>query len=190
MWGTLATANTYRYSSKEIDPQSGIYYYGYRYYEPNLQRWLNRDPIGEWGGINLYRYVRNNPINYRDPFGLQPVESDPFNGWGPPNNSTPTPNTFGGMGDASDIANYEPGHFELPETHEPVFGGHSCPNNNQKADPNYHSVMLAYNPDTGMAIMYGWETTPPVPPLAIYNGNFSPNSTINQNAPPTTVSPP
>jgi RHS repeat-associated protein len=71
MWGTLATANTYRYSSKEIDPQSGIYYYGYRYYEPNLQRWLNQDPIGEEGGLNLYGYVRNNPIKWTDPLGLE-----------------------------------------------------------------------------------------------------------------------
>ena len=71
MWGTLAVGNTYRFSSKEIEPKSGIYYYGYRYYEPNLQRWLNRDPIGENGGLNLYAYVGNNPINYYDPLGLE-----------------------------------------------------------------------------------------------------------------------
>jgi RHS repeat-associated protein len=63
MWGALAPVNTYRYSSKEIDWQSGLYYYGYRYYEPNLQRWINRDPIQENGGLNLYEYVANNPIN-------------------------------------------------------------------------------------------------------------------------------
>ena len=42
---------------------------GYRFYEPNLQRWLNRDPIGETGSINLYRGFRNNPPSYYDPFG-------------------------------------------------------------------------------------------------------------------------
>jgi len=68
--GTLSVANTYRFSSKEIHPNSGIYYYGYRFYDPNLQRWLNRDPIQEWGGINLYEFVRNNPISYVDRNGL------------------------------------------------------------------------------------------------------------------------
>jgi RHS repeat-associated protein len=43
--GTLASANVYRFSSKEIHVNSGMYYYGYRFYDPNLQRWINRDPI-------------------------------------------------------------------------------------------------------------------------------------------------
>jgi RHS repeat-associated protein len=85
MWGALATANSYRFSSKEIDWRTGQYYYGFRFYDPNLQRWLNRDPIAELGGINLYDYVANNPINYFDPFGLVtvvavglPTSSNPF----------------------------------------------------------------------------------------------------------------
>jgi RHS repeat-associated protein len=40
--GTLAGANVYRFSSKEIHVNSGMYYYGYRFYDPNLQRWINR----------------------------------------------------------------------------------------------------------------------------------------------------
>jgi len=45
--GPLAEANLYRFSSKEWHANSGLYYYGYRYYDPNLQRWINRDPLGE-----------------------------------------------------------------------------------------------------------------------------------------------
>jgi RHS repeat-associated protein len=67
--GSLAGANLYRFSSKEIHVNSGLYYYGYRFYDPNLQRWLNRDPIGEEGGRNLYVFVRNAPLNVLDPDG-------------------------------------------------------------------------------------------------------------------------
>jgi RHS repeat-associated protein len=61
----------YRFSSKELHVNSGLYYYGYRWYHPNLQRWLNRDPLEERGGINLYRFVRNRPVDLSDPWGEQ-----------------------------------------------------------------------------------------------------------------------
>ncbi len=69
--GPLASANRYRFSSKEWNDNTGLYYYGYRFYDPNLQRWLNRDPIDEDGGINLYRFTENNSIGFADPYGLQ-----------------------------------------------------------------------------------------------------------------------
>lgn len=47
--GPLAEANLYRFSSKEWHPNSGLVYYLYRYYEPSLQRWVNRDPLGDLG---------------------------------------------------------------------------------------------------------------------------------------------
>ncbi|HZT22344.1 MAG TPA: RHS repeat-associated core domain-containing protein, partial [Verrucomicrobiae bacterium] len=68
--GPLAGANKYRFSSKEWDSQAGLYYYLYRFYDPNLQRWLNRDPLQELGGLDLYGFVANNPINFYDPYGL------------------------------------------------------------------------------------------------------------------------
>src|SRR6266496_425353 len=69
--GTLASANVYRFSSKEQMPNTGLYYYGYRFYDPNLQRWLNRDPYGEDGGINLYGFAKNEPLNQIDRDGRQ-----------------------------------------------------------------------------------------------------------------------
>jgi len=68
--GSLAGVNTYRFSSKEMHVNSSTYYYGYRWYDPYSQRWLNRDPMRENGGINLFGFVGNNPVNEIDPFGL------------------------------------------------------------------------------------------------------------------------
>ncbi len=58
------------FSTKAYDPQTGLSYYGYRFYSPSLGRWLTRDPLGEIGGINLYAFVQNNPVNAIDPEGL------------------------------------------------------------------------------------------------------------------------
>lgn len=71
--GTLtATANAYRFSSKEFIGNPGLYYYGFRFYDPNLQRWINRDPLEEDGGVNLYRFSENSPTRSVDPYGLSP----------------------------------------------------------------------------------------------------------------------
>ena len=67
--GLLAEANVYRFSSKEAHGNSGLIYYLYRFYDPNLQRWPNRDPIGERGGINLYGFLGNSPIQRIDKDG-------------------------------------------------------------------------------------------------------------------------
>ncbi|MBV7576876.1 hypothetical protein KW846_29595, partial [Pseudomonas sp. PDM32] len=59
---------TIRYSGKERDT-TGLYYYGARYYAPWLQRWLNPDPAGDVDGLNFYRFVRNDPIDFVDKKG-------------------------------------------------------------------------------------------------------------------------
>jgi RHS repeat-associated protein len=77
MSGPLADANAYRFSSKEWDDNSGLYYYLYRFYDSNLQRWLNRDLIQEWGGWNLYAFIANNPVNTSDAFGQDGTNNPP-----------------------------------------------------------------------------------------------------------------
>jgi RHS repeat-associated protein len=69
--GTLEAANVYRFSSKECHTNSAMYYYLYRFYVPNLQRWLNRDPVGEAWGLDLYQFVSNDPLSELDHFGLR-----------------------------------------------------------------------------------------------------------------------
>jgi uncharacterized protein RhaS with RHS repeats len=51
-----------------------LHYNWFRYYDPNTGRHLRVDPIGFWGGINLFNYVLNNPINATDPDGLSPQD--------------------------------------------------------------------------------------------------------------------
>jgi RHS repeat-associated protein len=96
--GLYADANVYRFSSKEFHQNSGLVYYLYRYYDPNSQRWPNRDPLAtastqndlylfrgvdrtkvspketvptdQWIGPNLYCYTQNNPPSNFDPLGL------------------------------------------------------------------------------------------------------------------------
>ena len=116
--GTLADANVYRFSSKEIHTNSLMYYYGYRFYDPSLQRWINRDPLGEegslvvragqralylvpelqtWGEENLFHFVKNDPLSRVDYLGLQMV-GPPGSGlpsWGPPPQGPPWWKTHG-----------------------------------------------------------------------------------------------
>ena len=52
------------------DQETGLHYNYHRYYDPKSGRYLTPDPIGLAGGINLYAYAYNNPVNLIDPFGL------------------------------------------------------------------------------------------------------------------------
>jgi RHS repeat-associated protein len=60
-----------RFSTKPLDSETGLYYYGYRYYDPLTGRWPSRDPIEEEGGLNLYGFVGNDGIGTIDLLGNQ-----------------------------------------------------------------------------------------------------------------------
>lgn len=74
VWGTIVTqtgslSNPFKYTSREFDSESGLYYYRARYYSSVIGRFMQKDPIGMIDGPNVYIYVDNNPGNNIDPFG-------------------------------------------------------------------------------------------------------------------------
>ncbi len=74
-WGnqtatTGSVVNPLRWAGREFDSESGFYFMRSRYYDPQVGRFISRDPIGLIGGENLYAYVDNNPLATTDPYGL------------------------------------------------------------------------------------------------------------------------
>ncbi len=83
--GGYKDSNPYRFSTKYYDTEMGLYYYGFRYFLPEMGRWINKDPIFEKGNFatakvkdmlsdvdftQIYCFVKNDPANRTDPFGL------------------------------------------------------------------------------------------------------------------------
>ncbi len=82
--GALAFVNPFLGSTKFFDAETGLYYYGYRFYDPSAGRWPNRDPLEESGGINLYGFIGNAPENGVDWLGAalnSPPGGNEFDQW-------------------------------------------------------------------------------------------------------------
>ncbi len=69
--GAMADQFRFRFSTKYFDVETGLYYYGYRFYSLELMRWMSRDPVGQKGGLNLFAFVRNNPAGLVDILGRE-----------------------------------------------------------------------------------------------------------------------
>ncbi len=79
-WGNPeagVSAPGFAFTGREWDPETGLYYYRARYYDPTVGRFISEDPIGFRGGINFYAYVAGSPVNTVDPDGLVPFQVDP-----------------------------------------------------------------------------------------------------------------
>lgn len=78
-------ATPYRFNAKELDEETGLYYYGARYYDPRVSMWWVVDPLaGEMPAWSPYAYTFQNPVRYIDPTGMIPEE-----GGDPPGNYLP-----------------------------------------------------------------------------------------------------
>ena len=70
--GVMVALFPFGFSTKLFDSESGLVYYGYRFLNHSYGRWINRDPADENGGINLFSFVQNDPMNNTDYIGLAP----------------------------------------------------------------------------------------------------------------------
>ena len=69
--GPMAKVNPFMFQTEFYDWETGKYYVKNRFYDPGTGRFLNRDPMEEKGGLNLYGFVANDGVNHVDPFGLE-----------------------------------------------------------------------------------------------------------------------
>ncbi len=67
--------NPWRFSSKRVDPDTGLIHFGKREYDPSLYRWISQDPLGFFDGVNRYAFARCNPMQNVDLYGLFSVSS-------------------------------------------------------------------------------------------------------------------
>lgn len=74
--------NPYKFNAKELDAETGLYYYGARYYNPRLSIWYGVDPLAEvTPSFSPYVYTMNNPIRYVDPTGMIAEDTKSPNDW-------------------------------------------------------------------------------------------------------------
>ncbi len=128
---------TFGFAGQRYDAETGLYYYKYRYYAPIIGRFLQPDPIGYRSNLNLYGYVKNDPLNSGDPLGLYltPIVTPP-----PLNSGPPSP------GDATKFWNnidiFDP--LNNPKILPPDYGPVPTPpskylNGKDPFDPNYNN---------------------------------------------------
>jgi RHS repeat-associated protein len=149
---TGSLTNSFRYTGREFDTETGLYYYRARYYDPSAGRFLSEDPIRYAGGSpNFYHYVFNGPLNLIDPTGLATV----VNNTGMPIVVSGNPGM--GHGTGGQVYGVVPPDGNL-------YGG---PNNPVQGYPTVQAAIDAYNhvgPIQPAGLIYDIDFYSPKPP--------------------------
>jgi RHS repeat-associated protein len=149
--GSLAA--DFQFANYYYHAPSGLSLAVNRTYRAAFGRWINRDPIGEPGGLNLYDYVNNRPIDSTDPLGLAPFVEPPFSA---PDPILTTPGLWGGNG-------YGWGYNPFSDV--PILTPISRPNPNYPFDPvvpNPWDPTAPYNPFNSAPTYPWWYKSPPL----------------------------
>jgi RHS repeat-associated protein len=78
MWAWAGIEPGYAYTAREWDPETNLYFYRARYYDPSIGRFLSEDPADYQDGLTEYAYVLSNPIRLIDPSGRRELELPPY----------------------------------------------------------------------------------------------------------------
>lgn len=142
------------------DPDTGLYYNRYRFYDPDTGRYISPDPIGPAGGSNLYAYGPN-PIAWVDPFGLQHYmlaegPGVPFSEYnaGPGPNSDPAWNN-------QDLRNHTERQFLRDLQASGQTGGNAECLGQFPPCPHCHRYLQQHADNSGTTIEYSWNGPPP-----------------------------
>jgi RHS repeat-associated protein len=130
-WGVVGTAPRFRYTGQIAIPEAQLYYYKARLYDPGDGKFLQTDPVGDKSDLNLYAYVRGDPINAADPNGTVSCSG------GEVCHPTviPTPNTASRVGGTATPGHYLSGSFRTPSGGQAANkGSRSTPANNNRGE--------------------------------------------------------